>query len=56
MKYKKFVIKYEFINSVWTNESITIEAQTKEQAIEKCKKELCMAYGSAILKEVKIIQ
>lgn len=38
MTTNKFKIKYEFINSVWTNEEMTIEAQTRGQALEKCKK------------------
>ena len=52
--YKKFTICYEFANTFWTNENMTIEAINIEQARQKVLNEIAKAYGSQILKEVKI--
>lgn len=54
--FKKFTVKYQFINSVWTNESMTVTALTMEQAINKVRDEIAGAYGSDILKEVTFNQ
>lgn len=54
IKFKKFTIKYEFNCSVWTNESMTVEALTIEQARQKVINEICGAYGSQILTDLII--
>ena len=53
--FKKFTILYQFDNSVWSNERMTVEAITIEQAREKVLKEISCAYGSQILNEVTIL-
>ena len=53
--YKKFTIRYQFTNSVWTNEKMTVEAMNIEQARTKVLNDIAGAYGSQILSEVKIL-
>lgn len=53
--YKSFKIKYSFTNSVWSSESMTVNAITIEQARQKVLDEISGAYGSQILNEVKLL-
>lgn len=55
VKFKEFTIKYSFIHSVWNNESMKVTALNIEQARQKVLNEISMAYGSAILEEVRIL-
>lgn len=52
--YKKFTIKYSFINSFWQNESMTVQSLNKEMAIKQVTDEISKAYGSEILKDLRI--
>ena len=54
IKFKKFTIKYSFNLSVWTNETMIVEAITIEQARKKVIDEICGAYGSQILTDLII--
>lgn len=52
MKPEKFTIVYNFNHSkMGFNNSITVEAISREQAIEKAKKEVAMVYGTDMLKK-----
>jgi len=49
---KKFTIIYTFKDSrMGFNNSITMEAQNQDQAIEKAKKEVAQCYGSQMFKK-----
>lgn len=51
-KLQSFTIAYTFNHSkMGFNNSITVDALNKEQAIEKAKKEVSMCYGSDMLKK-----
>jgi len=52
--YKNFTIKYSFANSLWTNESMTVQSINREMAVKKVIDEVSKAYGSEILKDLKI--
>jgi hypothetical protein len=52
--YKNFTIKYSFANSFWTNESMTVQSINREMAVKKVIDEVSKAYGSEILKDLKI--
>jgi hypothetical protein len=52
--YKNFTIKYSFVNSFWTNESMTVQSINREMAVKKVIDEVSKAYGSEILKDLKI--
>lgn len=53
MKIQKFTITYSFnvLKKQGVSNSITVEALNREQAIEKAKKEVAMAYGSGMVKK-----
>jgi hypothetical protein len=53
--YKKFTIYYQFDNSFWSNERMTVEAINILQAREKVLNEIWKAYGTEILKDVTIL-
>jgi len=55
VKFKKFTIRYQFDNSVWTNERMVVEAITIEQARQKVLDSIAGAYGSQILSEVTLL-
>jgi len=49
---QKFTITYTFKHSsMGFNNSITVEALNKDQAIEKAKHEVQMCYGSSMIKK-----
>lgn len=52
IKLQSFTITYTFNHSkMGFNNTITLDALNKDQAIEKAKKEIEMCYGSSMLKK-----
>jgi hypothetical protein len=54
MKTKTFTVKYSFPLSVWTNQTIQVQALSEEQAKAKAREEIVGAYGSDHCKDLII--
>jgi allophanate hydrolase subunit 1 len=53
-KFKQYTIEYSFIGSVWSKETIIVTSNNLENAKERARIEINMAYGSEICKDLII--
>jgi hypothetical protein len=52
--FKQYTIEYSFVNSVWSKEYITVTSNNLENAKERARIEINMAYGAEICKDLRI--